>query len=268
MERAIAVSDGAMECAISSIGTAAFGTHLDSLVNDIVSVDFCSCYRIEPDAITLISLSDPDRFESAQRIGSYSSDHLWSADPSLRYARSQLQSGNFTHARLARRDIDDFRLRNVVYTDLVDRVLICRRTSSGIFAISALRWRDSAPFNAAEIEALLQKSSLITALVDRHFVSSSVQASPVDAFTSVELVERCFRAATPMPARECAVCARIVLGSTVAEIARELDIGIETVRSYVKRAYQRFGIASQRELTIVYLRSWHAWTRPDLAGRA
>jgi DNA-binding CsgD family transcriptional regulator len=253
------VQDENVANAIAAIGTDTFGSELDTLVDRICGVDFCACYRIDEDSVDVVALSDPNRFESAARIDSYAHDKLWETDPALSQAYHQLASNNLAHARLRRSDISDGRLRDVVYTHLVDRLLICHKGTMGVFAMSLLRWRGSLPFQLGEIDALLASSPVIMALVDRHFVYSGKRHQPTDAFLSLQLAERCFEAQTDMPARECEVCARIVFGQSLPAIASDLRISVDTVKSYVKRAYQRLGIASQRDLMVAYLQHWSAW---------
>lgn len=253
------VQEENMANAISAIGTDGFGSQLDSLVDSISGVDFCACYRIKGDGVDVVAMSDPDRFESTARINSYAHDNLWATDPALTQAFSQLASNSLTHARHTKTDIINGRLRDVVYTHLVDRLLLCHKGKAGAFAMSLLRWRGSAPFQFAAVDALLASGPVIMALVDRHFASSVRPRQPIDAFASLELAERCFEAHTQMPVRECEVCARIVFGKSVPEIAADLHVSVDTVKSYVKRAYQRLDIASQRELVVMYLQYWHSW---------
>jgi DNA-binding NarL/FixJ family response regulator len=49
--------------------------------------------------------------------------------------------------------------------------------------------------------------------------------------------------------REAEVLERLQDGATNAEIAHELSIGIETVRTHARHIYRKLGIASRRELT-------------------
>ncbi|MGI4812724.1 MAG: helix-turn-helix transcriptional regulator [Janthinobacterium lividum] len=268
MQTLAARSEGLMANAIAAIGTDGFGTTLETFVDRICPVDFCTCYRIGADSVDVVSLSDPARYESAARIDSYTHQQLWTSDPALRQIRHQLAASDLAHARLTKQDMPDGRLRDVVYTHLVDRLLVCHKGPTGIFAISALRWRGSSSFRSSEIAALLSSSPVITALIDRHFASSAAHWSPSDAFASVAIAEQCLAAMTSMPPREREVCARLVFGHSVPEIAQELRISSETVKSYVKRAYQRLAITSQRELMLAYLRYWQAWALPSPMGHA
>lgn len=257
-----------MADAIAAIGTDTFGLQLDKFVDDICRVDFCSCYRISPDGVDVIALSDPNRFESAARIDSYAHEKLWISDPALRQARYQLASKRVGHARLTRADIPAGRLRDVVYTHLVDRLLVCQQGQTGIYAISVLRWRGSSSFLSRDIDALLSFSPIIMALIGRHLAAAAKCRPPAHAFASVGLVERCLTAMTELPQRESEVCARVILGRSLPEIAREIGISVDTVKSYVKRTYQRLEIGSQRELMMAYLQHWHAWVPLENAAAA
>ncbi|WP_157139118.1 helix-turn-helix transcriptional regulator [Cupriavidus metallidurans] len=250
-----------MADAVGAIGTETFGSQLDVLVDHYCRIDFCACYRIASDRVDVVAMSDPNRFESATRIDTYANGKLWETDPALHQAFVGLESNSLSYARLRRTDIADHRLRDVVYTHLVDRLLVCYKNKAATYAISLLRWRSSAPFLYGDIESLLSRSPVIMALVDRHFVSSVKHGRPADAFASRELAEQCLRAVSGMPARECEVCARVIFGFSLPAIASDLGISVDTVKSYVKRAYQRIEIGSQRELVVAYLEYWEGWAR-------
>ena len=59
-----------------------------------------------------------------------------------------------------------------------------------------------------------------------------------------------------LPRREVEVCALILFGVSTMGIASRLNIGEETVKTYRKRAYQRLGKATQRELLNWYIERW------------
>jgi DNA-binding CsgD family transcriptional regulator len=56
---------------------------------------------------------------------------------------------------------------------------------------------------------------------------------------------------------EARVATRLAEGMTVAEIARDLDVGIETIRSHLKQAFAKTGSGRQAELVRVVLLGSH-----------
>jgi DNA-binding CsgD family transcriptional regulator len=56
------------------------------------------------------------------------------------------------------------------------------------------------------------------------------------------------RSPSRLTARECEVCARIVYGMSMKEIARDLNISAESGITYRKRAYLRLRVTSRSEL--------------------
>ncbi|MFM0488710.1 helix-turn-helix transcriptional regulator [Paraburkholderia graminis] len=247
--------------AIAAIGTDSFGSHLERYLMGVCGIDFFACYRVRPDAVTPIASSDPKRFGSEARITLYTRHSLWAADPALSQATVQLRRSDFAYSRLKKTDLPQGQLRAEVYPQLVDRMLLCRHGSSGTYALSALRWSASHPFQQDQIENLLAASPIVFALIDRHYVTSSATLSPADCLASIDSIQQCLHECTAMPLREREVCARLLIGDTIADTALKLQIGTETARSYVKRAYQRLQITSQRELMVAYLRLWHDWTQ-------
>ncbi|ALK35267.1 helix-turn-helix transcriptional regulator [Burkholderia plantarii] len=247
--------------AIAAIGTEAFGSQLERYLISVCGIDFFACYRVTPDAVTPITSSDPTRFGSAARITLYTRDSLWAVDPALHQATSQLRRSDFAHSRLKKADLPHGQLRAEVYPQLVDRMLVCQQGRERTYALSALRWNVSPPFEQQQIERLIEASPVIFALIDRHQVTSAAALPPADCLSSINLIQQCLLESVGMPPREREVCAHLLMGDTVGETAQKLQIGTETVRSYVKRAYQRLQVTSQRELVIAYLRHWYAWTQ-------
>jgi len=74
------------------------------------------------------------------------------------------------------------------------------------------------------------------------------------ALTSLFDVEVCLAESTNLPRRQVEVCARILLGFSREHISNDLGIGMETVHTHRKRAYQRLHIGSEQELADWYAR--------------
>ena len=249
--------------AIAAIGTDAFGSQLERYLMSVCGLDFFACYRVSNNAVTPITSSDPARFGSAARITLYTRDSLWTADPALHCATMQLRRSDFAHSRMKKTDLPQGQLLADVYPQLVDRMLLCHQGNAGTYALSALRWSVSYPFQQQQIERLIATSPIVFALIDRHYATLTANLSPADCLNSIELIQQCLFECIEMPLREREVCANLLMGQTIGETALKLGIGAETARSYVKRAYQRLQITSQRELMVAYLGLWHAWTRKE-----
>ena len=74
------------------------------------------------------------------------------------------------------------------------------------------------------------------------------------ALTSLFDVEICLAESTNLPRRQVEVCARILLGFSRELISSDLGIGMETVHTHRKRAYQRLRVTSEQELVDWYAR--------------
>lgn len=250
----------ALAGAVAQMGTTEFGPRLFAYIQQICPIDYCSCFIVKRDGIDVVTYSDAARFGSLARIERYADGQLWQGDPSLISAKVRLVHEGSVTTRLRRSDLVDYELKTSVYSDLVDRLLVCSKQATGTFALSLLRWERSEPFNQPEAERLLASMPLVMALVDRHWLCLSAHRSPADAFGSLESAERCFAETKSMPLRERQVCARLAFGETLAEIGKALGISADTAKSYCRRAYQRLAVASQRELVIEYVKLWHAWS--------
>ena len=99
----------------------------------------------------------------------------------------------------------------------------------------------------------------LLSILAKHAEMTDAMHSPVRALTSLAEIERCIgQARAELPPREMQVCARMLHGISTEGIALALGISEESVITYRKRAYQRLGIGSRRELLLWYLSRWGA----------
>jgi DNA-binding NarL/FixJ family response regulator len=117
--------------------------------------------------------------------------------------------------------------------------------------ISSSRNLDSDRVRVSGPDAFRAEGIQTAALTDVFAASSPI--------SSVERIQRLFNRYRPsLSSREAEVCARIVFGLSVIGIASDLNIEESTVVSYRRRAYDRLGIATYRELLGLYLETWQA----------
>jgi len=136
------------------------------------------------------------------------------------------------------------------------RILLRGGTAaSGCCAVIVPAPRDR-PLQDGEVGALRQGAALLVSLIAKHAELVERRPNLPPALSSLPEIQDCILAATDLSRREAEVCARALYGMTSIGIALDLGIGKESVMTYRKRAYQRLGIGSQRELLMRYLALW------------
>ena len=166
------------------------------------------------------------------------------------------------------------RLYNVLQrlrTHIVERMVVCRRAdddSLGFNILSVLRSARGGPFLPDDVSRLESFADVLMSIIEKHDEVRIRQPSVTEALASIADVERCIaRAPEAPPRREIEVCARIVFGLSSNDIAADLGIGEQSVATYRKRAYQRLGIPSRRDLMLWYLALWQSGGGTSGCGR-
>ena len=112
---------------------------------------------------------------------------------------------------------------------------------------------------ADTIEGASNLPELLMAVLSKHADIRQTRPNVAQALTALEEIESCIVATSALPRREAEVSARILYGMSSVGIALDLSVSEETVKTYRKRAYQRLGIGSERELLTWYLARWSLW---------
>ncbi len=95
----------------------------------------------------------------------------------------------------------------------------------------------------------------LVALLERHFALAGDDTTdePGAVRRAIEAAG-CEGGRAPLSAREAAVCTRIVAGCSTEAIGIDLGVSRHSVISYRRRAFEKLGIATQRELFTLVLR--------------
>jgi LuxR family transcriptional regulator, activator of tox operons len=173
--------------------------------------------------------------------------YYWNHDPA-----NLICSGNGTEryelaVRVYSDDIDHDAYRSDCYSsvDLIDRLSIIRRCNGETIRLNLYRSARRGRFSAGEIGLVLENADLMFALLAKHDVERQV-VSEADRLESAGA--RLRHRAPRLTAREHEVCLGIIQGQSSEAMALALDISINTVLTYRKRAYARLGISSHNEL--------------------
>lgn len=262
-ESKLATLEADFPALIMSIGEQRFGVELLALLNVACGAEHASVFRLTANDLIEVTAASLDGSDAAhQQVSVYLQEGLWRRDPSLAEAQTMLTSASVAFVRMHVDKLADHALRDIVYgkTHIKDRLLICSRWGEDIVGLSVLRSSEAGPFTQEDIEGVQSISNTIFALLAKHISLTWQGPNASVALTSLSEIESCITScAGPMPRREAEVCSRVIYGMSTVGIALELHIGEETVMTYRKRAYQRLGIATQRELLLWYLELWSKW---------
>lgn len=102
------------------------------------------------------------------------------------------------------------------------------------------------PFTKAQTEALRSCIRVVAELVSKNAVLTA--PPPRFADIDVDVLIEGYTASVRVGGREQEICKGIIGGSSSSQIAKRLEISVNTVQTYRKRLYQRLGISTQHEL--------------------
>lgn len=151
--------------------------------------------------------------------------------------------------RVGPEDIDEAEYRRPFYDEaaIVERLSFVQRLSDRWLIMNIARRAPAPGFSDEELAAFAGLSQLLLPVVARQVELEP--AAPRPHVLSVEEIEQRFATQFPeLSPRERQVCARTVVGMTSEATALSLDIGIGSVQTYRKRAFQRLEICSAFQL--------------------
>lgn len=136
---------------------------------------------------------------------------------------------------------------------------LTRRKDGYRYVISVYRNGQSQRFSAQERSLLQDISPVLLPMVEKHI--SALQPPNVDAITPAEaaegsgletlrlrFTERLQQLGLSLSNRETEVCIGLLAGRTAPELAEQLQLKVNTVESYLKRAAIKLGISGRHSL--------------------
>jgi DNA-binding CsgD family transcriptional regulator len=245
---------------VEAMGTANFGSRLVAYLHAMCGADHCAVFQLGPDSICEVASGSIDGTQKAHDAAlRYVGQQYWRKDPTISEARSRVLRLEAAIIRVDIGELVDADLRDAVYPQIRERLLLCGRRNNAAFGLSILRTETHGRFSDDEITELASAAELLVSLLAKHADVMLGRPNLADALTSLVDIESCLVAETDLPRRELEVCSRVLYGLSTAGVALDLGIGEESVKTYRKRAYQRLEIGSERELLTWYLHRWSEW---------
>lgn len=237
---------------IRLIGTPHFVSGLMGATGrSVAPIDVCSLFQYDAAAQpanfgTASCVSEEVTRRTAERYV----DGLGLHDPMRRSLQALERRPTPTLFHLKRDGIDHpaYREQCFVRTGTLERVSVVCPDEQAWYSINFYRTYHSGPFRPAEIAALGELAPLIASMVLKHVAMAGWSQGGLTEPPEARIVRRLRDRAHGLSSRECEICALIVRGHTSESIALKLDLTVNTVLTYRKRAYAKLGIGSQNEL--------------------
>jgi DNA-binding CsgD family transcriptional regulator len=243
---------------VEAIGSENFAAQLLSCFDNLVGADHCSVYQLKDFELNEVaSASLPG---AGAMLRTDLTPYEVKRQLSMSGAAVRVDVSSVHDAEVARIEERAVSRRQ--------RIMISARRQDASYCLRIMRSAHRPEMTDDEVETLRQLSGVLVSAVVKHLDLTLRRPNLTPALCSLEEIERCVLSTTELSRREGEVCARILYGLSSCGIALDLGIGKESVMTYRKRAYQRLGIGSQRELLMHYLSLWSAWRESQAASPA
>jgi DNA-binding CsgD family transcriptional regulator len=241
--------------AILSLGQDEFGGRLIGFFDHLVGVDLCSAFLVErPGRLRFLFASTKDRVHQqfAERASVRYAREFWRYDPALAERVGTRCDGYISVVQQSRSAIKNAEYRHCCYEDpnVLDRASIFGLAGDTVVLVSVYRSLSTGCFTNDEIRSVQLAAAMIVAMTAKH---ASLCTALAALHPSVDhLAQQLGRIDAQLSFRERQICAAILAGESVKDIAREHDLQISTVVTYKKRAYLKLGIETRRDLERLY----------------
>lgn len=233
---------------VGAIGSSEAGSRIDHAINTIAPID--RFYVSEREDSRRPPYLIAHRLESvlSDRMDDYMARYF-RRDPVARAIEAARTSGGTVMMRVGPQDITEAEYRRPFFEEasIVERVSFVQRVSDRWLIMNVARRAPMPRFSDPELDALASLSLLLLPLAARQAKLDS-SPRPLRNPSAAELEERFAQLFPLLSARERQVCARTAIGMTSEATALDLGIGIGSVQTYRKRAFQRLEISSAFQL--------------------
>lgn len=245
---------------IRTLGTRQFAVSLMSFLAETCNADHYAIFEVtHAQPFQMIGVSRDGTDTAKRQSMLYVSGSYWRSDPMMRRAQRELEANAIwtDHVAIRKLPRGDFRSRVYGQTHVSERAVMFGGGQQPAFLLSILRTSRGVGDSCLNSEALKCCAPILAPIIGKHLEINNSRPDASLALISLDMIaETLATYALYLSAREREVCARVIYGMSTTGIALDLEIGEETVSTYRKRAYQRLGISSQRELVIWYLGLW------------
>jgi DNA-binding CsgD family transcriptional regulator len=241
---------------VATVATSRFEPQLYQLLEEAVRCEHLTAFAISPSKRPrLIFAANRGKSPIARSAANAYLHRHWNADPTNRIFAEQSDLTRGFVACVSAEEMLRLQYRRACYTsgdwarngrNLIHKVTVIKRHEDETFKVNFYRHRDAGPFEPSALQMIVESSDLLFAFLARHAPAET----GTDTAALREQFERCLQdSGHGLTRREIQVGAAIAVGMSSEAIALTLDISLNTVLTFRKRAYARLGISSQNELT-------------------
>ncbi|QPF84515.1 helix-turn-helix transcriptional regulator [Bradyrhizobium genosp. L] len=239
--------------ALLAIGRDGFPQALIGALRRVAGVGHCMVFSFAGPR-SAACLLDIGNIPTGRDLGIAYAGHFHQADPNRDAVfEGQAQAAPILLPTFARRMYSDgYRKLFFDDSDIVDKFASAIWIDDTCFYVNFYQITAQGRFSREQIARLTTVAPAVTAAVARHFQRDT--ASDGDPMARLKNL---FATAAPLAeltGREQEVCLGILTGLSSEAIAAELGIGLHSVLTYRRRAYDKLGICAQNELFAIALR--------------
>ncbi len=236
---------GDMGRLIATVGTADFAPTLFEVSRNATGCEHIAVFRRRDATKAELLLSDGTH-GGDWPAGRYA-DRQWRADPLLRLKTDDGTSSiTLSWLDQAAHDRAPCQQESERAGQITSRVSLVLRDTDGATHLN-LYFRNVAGLHFKAHRFLSTGAMLLGPLLNRH-AETPPQADDADMTCPTSVSERLRQIEPTLSERELQVCTHIVRGLTSEGIALELNLSVNTVLTYRKRAYARLRLSTQNEL--------------------
>jgi DNA-binding CsgD family transcriptional regulator len=235
---------------IGAVGASEFANAALASVNRALNAASWSVYRVWRDHAPVLHLSGSLGVRDTTRdcFAAYR-DGLYRRDRTFDAARAASVHGESMMFRLRARDVPNADHREAIYHrhGVAERLSIVEpQADDSVLAVNLYHHEHQGSFADAELASFESLALGLMAAVRRHIELSAPAEPQRPALPALR--EALLRRCPGMPPRELDVCARLLQGMSYDGIAVDLDLGVATVKTYRRRAFDRMGLHFKSEL--------------------
>ena len=231
---------------VDAVGRPEFSSALFRLAHKAIGCEHVTAFSLDGSHSPRVVLAEnTGEGRVASAIAQKYTTRYWRLDPANRVFGLVGAAHDFWGMRIAASDITDSVYRNHCYkaVGLDHRLSISQVRKGRTYRLNFYRGRGQ-PFSSEAAARIFNGADMLMALIRRHDAGSEVS----QGLTKETFMQRLRTIAPRLPIRELEVTALIAHGLSSQGIALELQISINTVLTYRKRAYSRLHISTQNEL--------------------
>lgn len=231
---------------IDSVGTARFARTLFAAAHELTRTHHLSAFSFSgPSRPRILIAENSGRSAVSRRIAQLYADRYWHFDLANTATSKPKLCSTAWCVRTSASEITQDEYKSQCYTSvgLTNRICVSQRGEGQEVRLNFYnpRGRD---FLESEVNGIFRWSDIFLSLLAKHDSMTRLEERAAPG----SYAERLWRLGAALPPREVEICDGILQGITSEGIALKLNVSINTVRTYRKRAYARLGISSQNEL--------------------